>query len=102
MSDTKSVTTQKIAPRDDLPPPSFYKVILLNDDVTTMEFVVGILTTIFQQSDERAIEVMSEVHNDGKAVVASYPYEIAEAKVFEATSLARANGFPLIVEIEPE
>lgn len=80
--------------------PSFYKVIMLNDDFTTMEFVVEILVDIFHKDEVSANTIMMDVHKNGKAVVGRYPYDIAMTKVMKATAKARAEGFPfrLIVE----
>ncbi|HEY0787658.1 MAG TPA: ATP-dependent Clp protease adaptor ClpS, partial [Thermoanaerobaculia bacterium] len=77
-----------------------YKVLLHNDDFTTMEFVVQILQTVFGLSQEKAVQIMLHVHTRGVGVAGIYPYEVAEMKVAEATSLARANEFPLLCTME--
>ena len=75
--------------------PTLYKVVLLNDDYTTMEFVVHILETIFQKSPAEAYRVMMAVHVNGKGIAGVYPWEVAETKVDVVTSMARDAGFPL-------
>jgi ATP-dependent Clp protease adaptor protein ClpS len=75
--------------------PSVYRVVLLNDDYTTMEFVVGILEHVFQKSPAEAFRVMMNVHVKGRGIAGVYPWEIAETKVETVTSLAREAGFPL-------
>ena len=83
-------------------PPRQFKVIYLNDNITTMEFVVESLMTIFHHSAESAIAITKKVHEDGSAVVAVLPYEIAEHKATEVTLQARNQDFPFQVKIEPE
>jgi ATP-dependent Clp protease adaptor protein ClpS len=80
--------------------PKLYKVVLHNDDFTTMEFVVYILETIFQLSEGEAVEIMLQVHLEGIGVAGIYPYEIAEMKVAKVTSIAQANEYPLLCTIE--
>jgi ATP-dependent Clp protease adaptor protein ClpS len=80
--------------------PPVYKVLLHNDDFTSMEFVVFILQTVFGRSDTDALHIMLKVHNEGVGVAGLYSYEIAEMKVSKVTSLARANEFPLLCTIE--
>ena len=82
--------------------PKRWKVVLLNDDTTPMDFVVGILTEIFKHSQETAKNVTMEIHNTGSGVAGVYSFEIAEVKAVEATQLARANGFPLQIKMEEE
>lgn len=96
----KEQTTEKILIREDLKPPSLYNVIFINDNVTTMDFVIAILVSVFGYSDESAIDVTQKIHEQGSAVVAVLPYEIAEQKAMETTVLARNNSFPLVVKIE--
>jgi len=80
--------------------PKKYNVILHNDDFTTMEFVVKILTTIFRKSEADAQTLMLQVHNEGSAVAGTYSLDIAQSKTRRATSLARQEGFPLRLTIE--
>lgn len=82
-------------------PPRF-KVLLHNDDYTSMEFVVMILKSVFHKTDEVAFQIMMAVHQSGVGVAGVYSFEIAEAKVNRATELARANEFPLLCTLEEE
>ncbi|HEX8707223.1 MAG TPA: ATP-dependent Clp protease adapter ClpS [Pyrinomonadaceae bacterium] len=80
--------------------PPLYKVLLHNDDFTTMEFVVHILETVFQRTESDAFRIMLQVHLEGTGVAGIYTYEIAETKVAKVTSLAQANEYPLLCTIE--
>jgi len=82
--------------------PPMYKVMLLNDDYTTMEFVVEVLVYVFQKSAEQATQIMLNVHRSGVGVCGIYPLEIAETKVDTVLILARENGFPLKCIMERE
>ena len=82
--------------------PPMYKVLLLNDDYTTMEFVVEVLRYVFQKSIEEATRIMLNVHRIGVGVCGVYPYEIAETKVNTVDALARERGFPLKCTMERE
>ena len=101
MSKTDIVVKPKIQVKTNIKPPSLFHVIYLNDNVTTMEFVIETLKTIFHHSDESAYEITMKIHEDGSSVVSTLPYEIAEQKGVEATLMARNNGFPLNVKLEP-
>ena len=94
-------TREAIKVDTSLTPPVDYNVIYVNDEVTTKDFVVETLVLIFNHDSERAEELTQRVHVDGSAVVATLPYEIAEQKGVEVTLLARNNGFPLGVKLEP-
>lgn len=83
-----------------LKPPSMYRVVLLNDDYTPMEFVVEILKIFFSMSAEKATEVMLAVHTKGKGVCGVYPKDIAETKAAQVNQTARDNQHPLLCEIE--
>jgi ATP-dependent Clp protease adaptor protein ClpS len=85
-----------------LQPPKLWKVVLLNDDKTPMEFVIEVLTGIFKHAQERAKDITLEIHNTGSAVAGIYTHEIAEQKGIDSTQAARQNGFPLVVTIEPD
>ena len=80
--------------------PKEYKVIFLNDDYTTMDFVVEVLISIFNKSKEDATKIMQTVHRDGFGVVGTYTYDIAVSRVEITKNIAKQNGFPLRVEIE--
>ncbi len=82
--------------------PSLYKVLMLNDDYTPMEFVVYVLQRFFAMDHTRAVDVMLTVHNKGVAVVGVYPYEVAETKVMQVMDCARSNQHPLQCTLEKE
>jgi ATP-dependent Clp protease adaptor protein ClpS len=82
--------------------PDLYKVLLLNDDYTTMDFVVEILETLFNKAPAEAYQIMMAVHTQGKGLCGVYPHEVAETKVAIVTERARENGFPLRAAMEPE
>ena len=98
----KAVTKTRPQPNFDIKEPPMYRVIYINDEVTTMEFVVETLVTIFNYKPEDAHTMTVKVHEDGSAIVAVLPYEMAEQKGVEVTQLARNNGFPLAVKLEPD
>lgn len=102
MAKTQSTTKVKVKPRTDVTPPRNFKVIYINDEITTMEFVVMTLMEIFDHDEESAMVLTQKVHEDGSAVVGVYPFEIAEHKGVQVTVMARANKFPLEVKVEPE
>lgn len=81
-------------------PPRLYKVVLLNDDYTTMEFVVMVLQTFFSMDRERATQVMLKVHQEGSAVCGIYPKDIAETKVEQVLEFAKQHGHPLRCMLE--
>jgi ATP-dependent Clp protease adaptor protein ClpS len=80
--------------------PTLYKVVLLNDDYTTMEFVVNVLETVFQKPPAEAYRIMMQVHVNGSGIAGVYPWEVAETKVETLTSMARQAEFPLRAAIE--
>jgi ATP-dependent Clp protease adaptor protein ClpS len=82
--------------------PSMYKVLMLNDDYTPMEFVVDVLQRIFQKNREEATQVMLHVHQKGVGVCGVYTYEIAETKVTQTVDYARKNQHPLQCTLEKE
>jgi len=100
MPHAEPIEKVKIQQNINVKPPSMYKVIYVNDNVTTMEFVVESLVAVFELSRAEAEEIMMIIHEEGSAVVAVLPYEIAEQKGVEVTVLARNNGFPLTVRLE--
>jgi ATP-dependent Clp protease adaptor protein ClpS len=82
--------------------PKKYKVVLLNDDMTPMEFVIGLLCEVFGHNEKTAENITLEVHNNGRGIAGIYFYEIAEQKIHEATYVSRSHGFPLSLEMEEE
>ena len=82
--------------------PELYKVFLLNDDYTTMDFVVEVLESIFHKQPAEAFRIMMMVHTQGKGLCGVYPHEVAETKVDTVIERARENGFPLRAAMEPE
>jgi ATP-dependent Clp protease adaptor protein ClpS len=93
----KKKTTSKV-PKE----PGKYKVLVLNDDVTPVEFVVAMFVQVFKHTESGALELTMAIHNEGSAVAGIYSFEIAEQKIADATNLARSNGFPLILKAEAE
>lgn len=98
MSDSK-VT---IKPNLKLQEPPMFKIIYLNDDQTSMEFVIDSLVEHFNYNTDTAVNISQNIHEEGSAIVAVLPYEIAEQKGIEVTFSARSQGFPLQVKIEAE
>jgi ATP-dependent Clp protease adaptor protein ClpS len=80
--------------------PELFKVVLLNDDYTTMEFVVHVLETVFNKPSPEAYRIMMQVHVKGRGICGTYTYEIAETKVSAVHALAQEEGFPLRATIE--
>ena len=86
--------------REKVEEPPLFKVLLHNDDYTTMEFVVWVLESIFNMAVDQAIQVMLNVHTQGIGVAGVYTYEIAEMKVNKTTDLAHENEYPLLCTME--
>ena len=82
--------------------PKLFKVLLHNDDFTTMEFVVFVLQYVFNRNDLDAFSVMLKVHNEGVGIAGIYPYEIAKTKSEKTMNLARSREYPLLCTIEAE
>ena len=82
--------------------PRKHRVIVLNDDFTTFEFVIMVMMTVFRKTEQQAEEIASTTHMHQKAKVGTYTLDIARSKVAKATEMARAENFPLSFEIEPE
>ena len=80
--------------------PDLYQVVLLNDDYTTMDFVVQVLEEIFHKQPSEAYGIMMQVHTQGRGVCGHYPYEVAETKVAAVQDRAREEGFPLQAAME--
>ena len=103
MSDqTDTATIVKTKSKVELKEPNLWKVIMLNDDITTMEFVILCLTEYFDYTEEQAKKIVVDIHEQGSAVVATYPYEMAEQKGIEATLLARQENMPLQVKVKKQ
>ena len=88
--------------REKLKKPPLYRVLLHNDDFTTMEFVVHVLEAVFQKTDSEAVRIMLNVHNEGVGVAGVYTYEVAEMKIERVTQMARAEEYPLLCTMEEE
>lgn len=82
--------------------PPLYKVLLHNDNYTTMEFVVFVLMDVFHHSENDAIRIMLQVHNQGMGVAGVYTFEIAETKAAKVITLAQENDYPLLCTLEEE
>jgi len=96
--DTSTITRPKI----ELSEPPLFKIIYLNDNKTSVDFVIESLITHFEYTAETAVTITEDIHNTGSAVVAILPYEIAEQKGIEVTLDARSNNYPLQIKLEPE
>lgn len=97
-ADTATKTREKIK----IKAPGKFKVIVLNDDHTPMDFVVALFVEIFKHQQDAAIELTMKIHNEGSAIGGVYTYEIAEQKGLDATNLAREYGHPLVIKVEAE
>jgi ATP-dependent Clp protease adaptor protein ClpS len=102
MADTRPQHGEQVLDRskDQVAEPPLFKVILLNDDYTTMDFVVSVLEEVFHKSPAEAHRVMMQVHTQGKGLCGMYPHELAETKVETVHDLAQQHGFPLRASIE--
>ena len=96
--DTEILTERKTR----LKKPKLFKVLLHNDDFTTMDFVVFILAHVFNRTEPEAIAIMLKVHNEGLGIAGTYPYEIANMKSEKAMNIAKAREYPLLCTIEEE
>jgi len=96
--DFDQLTADKL--KDGLQPPSMYKVILVNDDYTPMEFVIGVLQKFFSYDVERATQLMLAVHYQGKAICGVFTAEVAETKVAMVNQYAKDNEHPLLCTLE--
>lgn len=94
----RDVAVEEARPKLKRPP--MYRVILINDDYTPMEFVVEVLETVFGMERSRATRVMLEVHTRGKGICGVYTYEIAETKVAQVTKIAQQQQHPLLCTME--
>lgn len=100
MSDSKKEGLVSTKERTDTQEPPLYKVLLHNDDYTTMEFVVAVLENVFHKSNAEATRIMLNVHNDGVGVAGIYTKEVGETKVSVVHELAQKNNFPLRCSLE--
>ena len=82
--------------------PILYDVIFLNDNITTMDFVVRVLKQIFNKSQEQAENITKKIHDDGQGIVGSYVHEVAEQKGIETTLVARQENMPLQVKVKKQ
>jgi ATP-dependent Clp protease adaptor protein ClpS len=96
--DVKVVTRK----REKTQRPKRYKVLLHNDDYTTMEFVIWILQQVFHHDEATALRIMLHVHHNGHGVAGSYPREVAESRIAQVDSLARQHEYPLRCSMEEE
>jgi ATP-dependent Clp protease adaptor protein ClpS len=101
MNTDTTIEEKKVVERSLKEPPR-YKVIVLNDNVTPMEFVIAMLIAIFRYDEKTAYNLTMEVHHQGSAVAGVYSHEVAEQKVVDGTNMARANNFPLNLKSEAE
>ena len=88
--------------REKIDKPHLWKILLHNDNYTTMEFVVLVLVSVFHKSQIEAVRIMLDVHRKGIGVVGAYTREIAETKVMRVTEMAKESEFPLLCTMEPE
>lgn len=95
-------TKNKIKPNVSLQEPPLFRIIYINDDHTSMDFVVGSLVEYFNYNPDTATQITKDIHENGSAIVAVLPYEIAEQKGIEVTLDARAQGYPLQIKVEAE
>jgi ATP-dependent Clp protease adaptor protein ClpS len=104
MSDhsTSSGTVVEQKPKTKLKKPKLYRVILLNDDYTSMDFVVSVLESIFRKSPAESTQIMLQVHHNGRGLCGVYAREIAEAKVEQVHQRAKEAGYPLRAIMEDE
>jgi len=99
-TDTSITQDEKV--EIDIKPPHLFKVVMLNDNHTPMDLVVEILVHTFDHSYEEANRITMEIHNSGSGVAGVYNYEVAEEYAIEATDIARTNGSPLRIKLEPD
>ena len=100
MGETAVKTRDLVATR--IKEPSKYKVILINDDYTPVDFVIALLITIFKHDEASATAITLKIHNEGSGVAGVYTYEIAEQKAMDSTLIARNNNHPLQIKVDEE
>ena len=101
-TDGMSGTESRVTLEDELKEPAMYRVLLHNDDYTTMDFVVKILEEVFHKTQEESVAIMMSVHQKGMGVCGVYPKEIAEFRVTQVAARAQHAGFPLRCTMEKE
>lgn len=99
---SQAETTTKIKINESIKEPAMFRVIYLNDNHTTMEFVIESLVEFFDYNTSTALKITEDIHESGQAVVAVLPFEIAEQKGVEVTTSARSQNYPLQIKLEPE
>jgi len=99
---SQSDTRSKIKPNLAFKEPPMFRVVYLNDNVTTIEFVIDSLIEYFDYTSETAQKITTDIHEAGSACVAVLPFEIAEQKGIEVTANARMQSYPLQIKLEPE
>jgi ATP-dependent Clp protease adaptor protein ClpS len=102
MEERKTVSKESVRIREDLREPKMYVVYVLNDDMTTFEFVVYLMMSVFRKTEEDAWGIAERTHREGKAAVGRYTLDMAHTKVNKAVALSRENNFPLNFKIVPE
>ncbi len=102
MPEIKHRTDGELEEKSHVAAPKMYKVLLLNDDFTSMEFVIYILTIVFHRTHNDAHTIMFKIHKEGSGLCGVYTYEIAETKVAQVLRLAKKNKFPLRAVMEEE
>ena len=102
MSERKRQEQTGVQERERTAVPKRFKVLLYNDDYTSMDFVVEILEGVFRKSPAEAVQVMLQVHKEGRGVAGVYPKDVAETKVLQVHDLARAAGYPLRSGLEED
>ena len=104
MAQTKGALREKpqVATRNRVARSRRWRVVLLNDDYTSMDFVVMLLESIFHHSPAQAVAVMMKVHKEGRGIAGVFPHDVAETKVLAVHQIARAAGYPLRAEMEAE
>tara|TARA_B100000579_G_C22548768_1_gene718805 strand:- start:117 stop:425 length:309 start_codon:yes stop_codon:yes gene_type:complete len=98
MTDIQTLTKEKIK----LDEPGMYDVIFINDNITTMDFVIRVLKQIYNKTPEQAQNITTKIHQDGQGIVGSYVHEVAEQKGIETTLAARQENFPLQVKVKKQ
>ena len=97
----ETITKTRVKSTTAIAKPKDYKVIILNDDATPIEFVIALLMTVFRHDEDTAFKITMNVHENGKGTAGIYSYQIAEQKEREGTTMARNNGYPLVLKTEP-